>query len=116
MKHYQYQPIHGVLGIRLLVLYPGVWKDPINCELVLGRLPSSSSGNREPNETDFVPYEALSYVWGDAAQRVPLHCGDSILEVTTNLHTALLYLRDTADQKVLWIDAICLFRWSSGVG
>lgn len=38
-------------------------------------------------------FEALSYKWGDATQRLPLKCGDGVASATVNLHSALWHLR-----------------------
>jgi len=54
-------------------------------------------------------YDALSYVWGNQSDPIAIHCGEGVIEVTKNLHIALLHLRDKINPQVLWIDAICKF-------
>lgn len=53
-------------------------------------------------------YEAVSYCWGDANVKRPITLEGCRWEVTTNLEAGLRHLRDTADVKILWIDAICI--------
>lgn len=56
-----------------------------------------------------VPYEALSYCWGDNKVLHPVLCGDfSVLWVTQNLHDALKAMRLEDKPRVLWADAICI--------
>jgi hypothetical protein len=76
-------------------------------------------------------YNALSYVWGDQTEKLPLVVRNSqtanpsqtslvwdeteepcLLDDSRNLHTALLYLR-ARDTKLFhsplyWIDAVCI--------
>lgn len=55
------------------------------------------------------PYEALSYCWGDASDKIAIDCnGSRGLAVTKNLHAALLALRLPNQERVLWADAICI--------
>jgi hypothetical protein len=54
------------------------------------------------------PYEALSYVWGDPGNTVSIHVNQHDLQVTTNLHAALLQLRNSFIDRYFWIDAICI--------
>lgn len=57
---------------------------------------------------DDLEYEALSYVWGDPTVTAPILLADREWQVTTNLEAALRQLRDAEQEKVLWIDAICI--------
>lgn len=82
--------------IRLLVLAPGNFDDPIACDFLFAsvfRLPK---------------FEALSYCWGDQRNRDAIHlCGITYL-VTKNLLAALRYLRYENQPRVLWVDALCI--------
>ncbi|EON68682.1 hypothetical protein W97_07940 [Coniosporium apollinis CBS 100218] len=93
--------------IRLLIVpYAEVGHDaPIRCSLVQASL------DKAPK------YEALSYVWGDASDSVPLQIGNHTLQITRNLDTTLRHLRnpgviskgpDTSTVRAIWIDAICI--------
>lgn len=53
-------------------------------------------------------FEALSYCWGNAANFLRIYIGKEYIDVTQNLHDALLKLRDKEKARTLWIDAICI--------
>jgi Heterokaryon incompatibility protein (HET) len=59
-------------------------------------------------------YEALSYVWGNekevnkVALRGPALLGDIMFKVKPNLFAALKDLRDEKNDRILWVDAICI--------
>jgi len=82
--------------IRLLLLLPGEFKDPICCNLLIAHL----------DEKPY--YKALSYVWGDPIKRLPIFVNGQEHHITTNLYRALRRLRDGIDVHVLWIDALCI--------
>ena len=54
------------------------------------------------------PYEALSYVWGEPKFTRELILDGRSIHVTPNLETALRHLRLSHEERVLWIDAICV--------
>ena len=53
-------------------------------------------------------YEALSYVWGSPDKPRRVSTDQGCLNVTENLHAALLRLRDRSLQRIIWVDAICI--------
>jgi len=53
-------------------------------------------------------YDALSYVWGDPNSKPSIFIHGSRFEVTKNLYTALLQLRNHSIERILWVDAICI--------
>jgi hypothetical protein len=63
---------------------------------------------RKSQEEIIDHYTALSYVWGDAADRVLIQVGQQTLEVTTSLECALRHLRDERRVLRLWVDGICI--------
>ncbi len=68
-------------AIRLVRLRRGYYTDPICCERFETFL----------HEVEGVPFEALSYTWSDASDRVEIavnELGDACL-VTRNLHSSL---------------------------
>ncbi|KAK8044144.1 HET-domain-containing protein [Apiospora rasikravindrae] len=82
--------------VRFLELLPGEFDQPIRCSLracVLKNHPK---------------YEALSYVWGDARVTKPVYVNGHLMQVTSNLATALQYLRHRQRPRTLWVDAICI--------
>ena len=91
-----YQPLTARNEIRLLVLEPGQNKDEINCLLMNVLL------------TWRAQYEALSYTWGNPKITKPVRCSGKTIDVTTNLHSALRHLRYPDQQRILWVDALCI--------
>lgn len=53
-------------------------------------------------------FSALSYTWGSTENLVPISLDGSRMDVTPNLHSALLQLRKEDDPVVFWIDALCI--------
>ncbi|OGM42014.1 hypothetical protein ABOM_009498 [Aspergillus bombycis] len=87
--------------IRLLRLMPHQDRHaPIQCQLFDYPLHDSAVGTHR--------YEALSYVWGAPEKPHFIFLDKGSLSVTTNLHAALLHLRDHFIERVIWIDAICI--------
>ncbi|KAK0729595.1 heterokaryon incompatibility protein-domain-containing protein, partial [Lasiosphaeris hirsuta] len=84
--------------IRLLTLLPGSRNSPLVCTSYLVALSDKPS------------YTALSYVWGDATDRLLIQLnGETKLAITRSLHTALENLRDNNSSPItLWIDALCI--------
>jgi hypothetical protein len=98
---YCYSPLPpGEDIIRLLRLMPA--RDmaaALHCELFHYSLKSGQGTHL---------YEALSYVWGDPIKTKTIFVGEESLNVTSNLHSALLHLRNHVMERILWIDAICI--------
>lgn len=82
--------------IRLLEIEPGEDESPVQCRL-LRTCPS-----------DATSYYALSYVWGDSQNRKLITCNGELVEVTTNLYSALHEYRQRAEPARLWVDALCI--------
>lgn len=93
--------------IRLVFLNPGSLDEPISCSLMYTSLLESQT----------IPYEALSYFWGDPRHRRDISLTVSgteevsqyVLSITSALHSAMKNLRpQTGPARILWIDAICI--------
>jgi hypothetical protein len=82
--------------VRLLHLHPGSNDDKVSCTL------------RVVSLDDKPEYEALSYVWGDASDTVDINVQKEPKPVTKNLCAALMKLRFEAEERVLWVDALCI--------
>ena len=54
------------------------------------------------------PFTALSYVWGDPKGVIPIYLDGHEFHVTTNLHCALSHLQLDHEERVLWVDALCI--------
>lgn len=88
-------------SIRLIRLLPSEKDlDNLRCELFEYPLQTSDKPSH--------PYEALSYVWGSEDKPRSITVNNQDLNVTRNLHTMLLHLRDHACSRVMWVDAICI--------
>lgn len=55
-----------------------------------------------------VKYEALSYTWGGLSKAYDVEVNGRTMAVTHNLLSALLSLRSSHQDRILWIDAICI--------
>ncbi|KAF4624060.1 hypothetical protein G7Y89_g14116 [Cudoniella acicularis] len=88
-------------NIRLLRLLPNEDKAaPLHCEL------RNYSLQKLGPRTHL--YEALSYVWGDPRETLPIYVDNNQFPVTVNLHAALSHLRDYSFERIIWVDAICI--------
>ena len=108
IKEYSYTRLpHDVKRIRLLRLFPGVLESSlVLCEMFEYEFPE------EGEIPERVPYEALSWRWGDE-KNTPFtimirKAGEMYKKkVSQTLGLALKYLRGQKD-RILWIDAICI--------
>ena len=86
--------------IRLVILYPGDATDDLSL--------STEVRHIDDAEDD---YFALSYVWGDAHDTLPIYVDRYEFPATRNLVGALRRLRSMLDHDetmTLWIDAVCI--------
>jgi hypothetical protein len=99
-KCYHYTPLDpSVDCIRLVILEPGPSSrtgQPIYCRLK--HVPFSEKPK----------YEALSYTWGDESVKHRIVIDKRDFQVGINLLNALTHLRYEKEERVLWIDAICI--------
>lgn len=81
---------------RLLILEPSADSlAPIRCQL------------NQASFDDDLKYTALSYVWGDPLETMPILVNDIETQVTLNLEAALRHIRRSS-HIVLWVDALCI--------
>ncbi|RSL86579.1 hypothetical protein CEP52_015787 [Fusarium oligoseptatum] len=59
----------------------------------------------DPNFPSFV---ALSYVWGDLEDTLPLRVSGEVIPATRNLHVILQCLSSANFDQFLWVDALCI--------
>ncbi|WYZ35812.1 hypothetical protein EsH8_X_000459 [Colletotrichum jinshuiense] len=97
--HFEYEPFDlDQPGFRLLRLEAG--SGPIHCHVFQAYL-----DDREV----LIPYEALSYCWGSSATLChTILVNGKVLFTTANLFDALKELRRQDEDRILWIDAICI--------
>lgn len=87
---------HHRLETRLVTILHGNFADDVNCSLKRVDLDSKPV------------YEALSYEWGSPEPKAKIQIDGCLFEVTPNLGAALRYLRSPREDRVVWIDAICI--------
>jgi hypothetical protein len=85
-----YRPLHPAeSSIRTVTLLSGFPDDDIRCVLA------------PVTEDSRMPYEALSYAWGDANEKRLITINDHNFYVTENLYQALLHLRLSGQDRIL---------------
>ncbi|KAH9218059.1 heterokaryon incompatibility protein-domain-containing protein, partial [Leptodontidium sp. 2 PMI_412] len=97
---YPYRPLERTNHVRLLCLLPAARSMKIECQLVPASLEPCSDC-----------YEALSYAWGkseDQHRKYPIWIDNIQVWVQENLYHALLALRKINQNRILWVDAICI--------
>lgn len=83
--------------MRVILLEPGTGTEPLRCHLL--HVSSFSQ----------IPYKALSYQWGDIADKsCSLICCGTIARISATLDAALRRLRSAASTSAVWVDAICI--------
>ncbi|CAE7206224.1 hypothetical protein P3342_011437 [Pyrenophora teres f. teres] len=107
-NQFRYRPLNQADGedFRLLCLYPGEWHEPVRCDLLHSNIDAE------------IEYEAVSYSWaseeGDDSLSQRISCAyigeeqTADLLVTSNCASALRRLRLASNERMLWIDAICI--------
>lgn len=99
MELYEYNPIDLEECSFRLIHLPKQDNGPLRCELFHADLRDTGDG---------MEYEALSYTWGDLHKSHKLDVNGKILPITRNLYLALQHLRDPREDRILWIDALCI--------
>ena len=92
-----YPPLPSSKSFRLLSVLPAAKHAPIETALTSITV-----------KTTQTVYDALSYVWGTASDRVDIQCSGKPVSITKSLAEALLHLRSDTDERTLWIDQLCI--------
>jgi hypothetical protein len=98
-RPYTYSPLIYAPDIRFVILHPAAFSSPIEISILQTSL------------TRRLPFEALSYTWGDESTLRPIAMFGvkrQVLHVTENLEAALRHLRYPNKTRLLWIDALCI--------
>lgn len=95
---FHYKKLEHASEFRLLRLFPGNDGDDLECQVFHADI----SNFNYPN------YEAVSYTWGDTTLSEKLETTSGLLRVTKNCLSALKSLRKVTEERILWIDAICI--------
>jgi len=59
-------------------------------------------------ETPVASYETVSYAWGDPTKRDTIILNGSEVDVPASSAAVLRRMRDSKDDRLLWIDAVCI--------
>ena len=100
MSKYVYQRLDLKLpSFRLMRLFPGQPGTDIRCEIFEALL------YRADGSPDF---EALSYAWGDPTGVHEIIVNGGTMMIARNLYTALQHLHLEYEDRILWVDALCI--------
>lgn len=86
-------------GLRLMRLVAGGPKLDLECHIFQAYMDTHEAN---------IPYEALSYVWGFRKPSHRLIVNGQVLYITSMLYDALRCLRHPKEDRILWVDAICI--------
>jgi hypothetical protein len=99
MGRFEYEPIDlEGHSFRLVQLSKGE-DGPIQCELFDAWLHDAKNA---------IEYEALSYTWGGTDKPYEIEMNGGKMPITENLSLALRHLRYQHQDRIVWIDAICI--------
>ena len=96
-ERHEYKPLSGPDQIRLLHLHHGINDGQVRCELHHYAL------------EDCPLYTAVSYAWGEEEPRRVILLDGTQFTVRENLFSLLDYARQPDEDRLLWIDAICIY-------
>ncbi|KAH7346049.1 heterokaryon incompatibility protein-domain-containing protein [Pyrenochaeta sp. MPI-SDFR-AT-0127] len=82
--------------IRIAYITKGSRSDPLEATLLRTSLDALPS------------YEALSYVWGRDQSVAKLALNGHCINITPSLQGAMMQLRSSTEDRLIWIDAICI--------
>ena len=101
MEPFDYQPLETLDTIRLIHIRPAVGlevTESIHCDIKHVQIGQAS-------------YAALSYEWGPPNVNdndISIQLNGSLVAVRSNLHHALLHLRNSLGDQPIWIDALSI--------
>lgn len=108
MKLYQHVPLSDPgRMIRILALHPAQSRSAALSGTV-------SQFNFNSSDKSACHYEALSYVWGPPSTLHEIQIGDLTLPITANCDAALRSLRRPSEDRLLWVDSICIDQTAEG--
>ncbi|KAH6615375.1 heterokaryon incompatibility protein-domain-containing protein [Boeremia exigua] len=131
-ESYVYQSLETLTTIRILRLEPGEGDEPLHGQILFTDLnnsePRDEGGHgllqdlrdtfcafgaqdlqsRESRRKPWIPFEAISYVWGDQIYTQTISTPHGEISITTNLGQALRQTRHSDQPRNLWADAVCI--------
>lgn len=102
LSTFKYIPLSELDSFRIILLQPSDSHDtPLQCALLQTTLSQC--------DRDIIDhYTALSYVWGNAAERGTILIDGSLMDITSTLESALRHIRDAFRVVRIWADALCI--------
>jgi len=103
---YQYEPIAADEELRVLLLEPGVFEEPLVGSLLVRKI-----GEMTYKDFDWVPqgdgneWDCVSYCWGPQKDYTYFSCDSRPLRITTTVEDMLKHLRGPFIPRYLWIDS-----------
>ena len=91
-----YKPLEGSRSIRLITVKAGAPSSDLHISLPHVSLDSEPA------------FEALSYVWGPQYPSRLLQSDEGVFDVGPNLYNALLHLRRSTGDRLVWIDRLAI--------
>ncbi|KAK3072974.1 hypothetical protein LTR53_005834 [Teratosphaeriaceae sp. CCFEE 6253] len=96
-------PLSTSRSIRVVLLQPAAHlEDEVRALVEIASLDECSPGG------EIMPYQALSYAWGEPPGTHAIFLNDSPQPVHSNLFVALRRLRPRNRVRRLWVDALCI--------
>lgn len=92
---------------RILALHAGSFEEDLEADLLVAVI-TDYEGLGLKSEDRNVPYEALSYTWGQQIFSKTILCNGVAVGITENLDEALRHLRRIDEKIYLWVDALCI--------
>lgn len=91
-----YASLSGNKSFRLLALEPASPEEELRTRLITVTIDSG------------LPYEAISYTWGDPSDKTNLHCNNTTVLIPRNLENVLKRLRHSDQSRYVWADSVCI--------
>jgi hypothetical protein len=82
----------------LVELAPGARDEPVVIRLFIAEL------------EHHLEYDAISYVWGNPEDTLPILCNGRSFKITANLNAAFIRVRYSNRPRILWADAVCIYQ------
>ncbi len=95
-------------NIRLLVINPARWGDFLTDRLDTSLKEVCLDDYQSRSRRMPPSFVAISYCWGDAADREAILCNNRDISITRSLYEALLCLRRVGEATLVWADAVCI--------
>ncbi len=102
-RSFTYKPLEP-WQIRLLVLYPGQYADPLAGHLVHAAQLHNNDGVVVEGSFQQHDYQALSYAWQSTALIHPILLNGRPSKITISLAEALQYIRSVDSVVNVWVD------------